>query len=66
MEPERNARDYGYQRRCHSPFTAPSETISTIKELYSKSLVDMNSFKTAIFLASEGYETMARETDVEQ
>jgi hypothetical protein len=28
--------------------------------------VDMNSFKTAIFLASEGYETMARETDVEQ
>jgi hypothetical protein len=46
--------------------TAPSETIATIKEVYSKGLVDMNSLKTAIFLTPEGYETVECETDVEQ
>ena len=46
--------------------TAPSETIATIKELYSKGLVDMNSLKTAIFLTPEGYESIELETDVKQ
>ncbi len=36
---------------------APSETLETIKELFSRGLVDMNLLKTAVFLTPEGYET---------
>lgn len=36
---------------------APSETLETIKELFTRGLVDMNRLKTAVFLTPEGYET---------
>ena len=36
---------------------APSETLQTLKELFSSGLVDMNSLKTGAYLTPEGYET---------
>jgi predicted transcriptional regulator len=35
---------------------APSDTAATIKELFSSGLVDMNAFKTSLYLTPEGYE----------
>ena len=35
---------------------APSETLETIKELFTRGLIDMNRLKTAAFLTPEGYE----------
>jgi hypothetical protein len=45
---------------------APSETIATIKDLYSSGLVDMNTLKTAIFLTPEGYATVEYKRGFEQ
>ena len=35
---------------------APSETLQTLKELFTRGLVDMNELKTSAFLTPEGYE----------
>ena len=35
---------------------APSETMETIKALFQRGLLDMNSLKTSAFLTPEGYE----------
>lgn len=34
---------------------APSDTMETIKELFSSGLIDMNTFKTSAWLTPEGY-----------
>jgi Mn-dependent DtxR family transcriptional regulator len=34
---------------------APSETLQTVKALYQRGLVDMNTLKTSAFLTPEGY-----------
>lgn len=34
---------------------APSDTMATLKELFSLGLVDMNALKTSAFLTPEGY-----------
>ncbi|KPJ76628.1 MAG: hypothetical protein AMJ54_10960 [Deltaproteobacteria bacterium SG8_13] len=35
---------------------APSETLQTLKKLFTRGLVDINSMKTSAFLTPEGYE----------
>jgi DNA-binding transcriptional ArsR family regulator len=35
---------------------APSETLQTLKDLFTRGLVDMNELKTSAFLTPEGYE----------
>ncbi|MBW2247035.1 MAG: hypothetical protein JRF62_07505 [Deltaproteobacteria bacterium] len=45
---------------------APSETIATIKDLYTIGLIDTNTLKTAIFLTPEGYATVEHERSFEQ
>ena len=44
---------------------APSETIATIKDLYSSGLIDMNTLKTAVFLTPEGFATVERDRGFE-
>ena len=34
---------------------APSDTMATLKELFSLGLIDMNALKTSAFLTPEGY-----------
>lgn len=34
---------------------APSDTMETLKELFSQGLIDMNELKTSAFLTPEGY-----------
>ncbi len=34
---------------------APSDSMETIKELFLSGLVDMNTFKTSVYLTPEGY-----------
>ena len=34
---------------------APSDILATIKDLFERGLVDMNSLKTSVFLTPEGY-----------
>jgi Mn-dependent DtxR family transcriptional regulator len=34
---------------------APSEVITAVKALFAAGLVDMNAFKTSVFLTPEGY-----------
>ncbi len=34
---------------------APSDTMKALKELYQSGMVDMNSFKSSVFLTPEGY-----------
>ncbi|UCD90698.1 MAG: hypothetical protein JSW04_04520 [Desulfobacterales bacterium] len=43
---------------------APSETLGSIKDLFSIGLVDMNTLKTAVFLTPEGYEAMECEREL--
>ena len=46
------------------PF-APSETLATLKELFTNGLVDMNQLKTSVFLTPEGYAAVERERELE-
>ena len=46
------------------PF-APSETLATLKELFTNGLVDMNQLKTSVFLTPEGYAAVERERERE-
>ncbi|MDJ0811094.1 MAG: hypothetical protein QNJ01_13420 [Desulfobacterales bacterium] len=34
---------------------APSDILATIKDLFARGLVDMNSLRTSVFLTPEGY-----------
>jgi hypothetical protein len=46
------------------PF-AFSETLATLKELFTNGLVDMNQLKTSVFLTPEGYAAVERERERE-
>ncbi|MEJ2154978.1 MAG: hypothetical protein P8X96_06560 [Desulfobacteraceae bacterium] len=36
--------------------SAPGDTLAALKDLYVRGLVDMNQFKTSVFLTPEGYD----------
>ena len=38
---------------------APSDVLATLKDLFERGLVDMNSLKTSVFLTPEGYATVS-------
>ncbi len=40
---------------------APTKTLNAVRELFAEGLVDMNTFKTAVFLTPEGYEAACRD-----
>jgi hypothetical protein len=45
---------------------ASSETLATLNELFTNSLVDMNELKTSVFLTPEGYAAVERERQRKQ